>query len=158
MKPSFREILRVLNKHEVEYLVVGGVAAVIHGAPMTTFDLDALIRVSSANAQKILKALDELDARFREHAETIRPSERDLTAGGHLLLMTNAGPLDVLGFAGHGHTYEDLVSSSDTVDTSAGEVQVVDLETLISLKRELGRAKDVAAVELLEEVDRKRKV
>lgn len=157
MNPSFREILRVLNRHEVEYLVVGGVAAVIHGAPTTTFDLDALIRVSSANAQKILDALDELDARFREHQEIVRPSERDLTAGGHLLLMTNAGPLDILGFAGRGHTYEDLASKSDTVETSAGEVRVVDLESLIAMKRELGRAKDISAVELLEEVDRKRK-
>jgi len=43
MTPSFREILEVLNEHQVEYIVVGGVAAVIHGAPTTTFDLDALI-------------------------------------------------------------------------------------------------------------------
>jgi len=41
MNPSFREILEVLNKHEVEYIVVGGVAAVIQGAPITTFDLNA---------------------------------------------------------------------------------------------------------------------
>ncbi len=42
MNPSFREILELLNKHEVEYIVVGGVAAVIQGAPVTTFDLDVL--------------------------------------------------------------------------------------------------------------------
>jgi len=41
MNPSFREILELLNKHQVEYVVIGGVAAVIHGAPVTTFDLDA---------------------------------------------------------------------------------------------------------------------
>ena len=41
MNPSFREILELLNKHQVEYAVIGGVAAVIHGAPVTTFDLDA---------------------------------------------------------------------------------------------------------------------
>ncbi len=44
MNPSFREILRTLNRHQVDYLVVGGVAAVVQGAPMTTFDLDALMR------------------------------------------------------------------------------------------------------------------
>jgi hypothetical protein len=47
MNPSFREILELLNKHEVEYIVVGGVAAVIQGAPITTFDLDALASTSS---------------------------------------------------------------------------------------------------------------
>ena len=50
MNPSFREILELLNKHEVEYIVVGGVAAVIQGAPITTFDLDALVRISDDNA------------------------------------------------------------------------------------------------------------
>ena len=43
MNPSFREILELLNKYEVEYIVVGGVAAVIQGAPITTFDLDTKI-------------------------------------------------------------------------------------------------------------------
>lgn len=42
MNPGIREILELLNKYEVEYIVVGGVAAVIQGAPITTFDLDAL--------------------------------------------------------------------------------------------------------------------
>ena len=50
MNPGFREILELLNKHEVEYIVVGGVAAVIQGAPITTFDLDALVRISDDNA------------------------------------------------------------------------------------------------------------
>jgi len=46
MTHSFREILRVPSQHEVEFIVVGGVAAVIHGAPTAAFDLDALIRAS----------------------------------------------------------------------------------------------------------------
>ena len=62
MNPGFREILELLNKHEVEYIVVGGVAAVIQGAPITTFDLDALVRISDDNASGTSLALDELDA------------------------------------------------------------------------------------------------
>ena len=57
MTPSFRHILEVLNKHNVEYIVVGGVAAVIHGAPMTTFDLDTLVQVNGANAERLVSAL-----------------------------------------------------------------------------------------------------
>ena len=67
MTPSFREILEVLNHHQVEYIVVGGVAAVIHGAPATTFDLDTLVRLNQANAERLAGALSQLDARFREH-------------------------------------------------------------------------------------------
>jgi len=52
MNPSFREILELLNKYEVEYIVVGGAAAVIQGAPITTFDLDALdATIESTNLQ-----------------------------------------------------------------------------------------------------------
>ncbi len=53
MNPSFREILELLNKYEVDYIVVGGVAAVIQGAPITTFDLDALVRIGEDNADRL---------------------------------------------------------------------------------------------------------
>jgi len=85
MNLSFREILEQLNQHEVEYIVVGGVAAVIQGAPITTFDLDALIRVNEENAERLTAALSSLDARLREHSVVIRPTKEDILAGGHQL-------------------------------------------------------------------------
>ena len=96
MTPSFREILETLNLHQVEYIVVGGVAAVIHGAPTTTFDLDALVRLNRTNAERLTRALSELEARFREHQKPVYPTVEHILAGGHLLLMTRAGPLDIL--------------------------------------------------------------
>jgi predicted nucleotidyltransferase len=157
MTPSFQEILRVLNRHEVEFIVVGGVAAVIHGAPTTTFDLDALIRVSETNAGKLSAALAELQARYREHPADIEPQKSDLLAGGHLLLMTRAGPLDVLGFIGDGLRYEDLISSVTEFTISSGRLQVIDLESLIAEKRRMGRPKDQAMLELLEAVLKQRR-
>jgi hypothetical protein len=127
MTPSFREILEVLNQHQVEFIVVGGVAAVIHGSPTTTFDLDTLVKVTRDNAERLSKALTQLEARFREHSAVIRPAVEDILAGGHLLLGMNVGSLRVLG-----------------------------LEALIAEKKRMGRAKDIAAVELLEEVLRHR--
>ena len=67
MNPSFREILRILNKHEVDYIVVGGVATVVHGAPVATFDLDALLRVSEENATRLIGALEEVQRRKQNH-------------------------------------------------------------------------------------------
>lgn len=156
MTPSFREILEVLNDHHVEYIVVGGVAAVIHGAPTTTFDLDTLVRLNQVNAERLARALSQLEARFREHREVIRPTIEDILAGGHLLLMTRAGPLDVLGFIGEKQRYEDLFSASSEIGMSVGSLRVLDLEALIAEKKRMGRAKDNAAVELLEEVLRHR--
>lgn len=156
MNPSFREILELLNKHEVEYIVVGGVAAVIQGAPVTTFDLDTLIRVSDDNAERLSHALEELDARYREHQSTIRPTKRDILAGGHLLLLTRAGPLDVLGFIGDKDRYEDLIGQSSEVEMTVGTFRVLGLEELVRQKKSSDRAKDRAMLELLEEVLRLR--
>lgn len=152
MTPSFRAILEVLNKHRVEYIVVGGVAAVIHGAPITTFDLDTLVRVDPANAEHLLQALSELEARYREHQTLLQPTRHDILAGGHMLLMTRAGPLDVLGFIGDGQRYEDLQSSSSEIGMNFGTLRVLNLEELIRQKKALGRSKDRAVADLLEEV------
>jgi hypothetical protein len=152
MTPSFRAILEVLNKHQVEHIVVGGVAAVIHGAPITTFDLDTLVRLDQENAARLLKALSELEARYREQEMLLKPTQDDIMAGGHMLLMTRAGPLDVLGFIGDGQRYEDLQSSSSEVGMNFGMLRVLNLEELIRQKKALGRSKDRAVADLLEEV------
>lgn len=156
MTPSFREILEAFNRHRVEYIVVGGVAAVIHGAPTTTFDLDTLVRVNQINAERLTGALTELEARFREHQELIRPGIEDILAGGHLLLITRAGPLDILGFIGENQRYEDLLDASSEIGMSVGSLRVLGLEALIAEKKRMGRTKDIASVELLEEVLRYR--
>jgi hypothetical protein len=155
MTPSFREILQVLNKYEVDYIVVGGVAAVIHGAPITTFDLDTLVRVNTVNAGRLLQALTALEARFREHQAHLTPTQQDILAGGHMLLMTRAGPLDVLGYIGDGQRYEELVTASSEVAMDVGAIRVLDLDELIRQKKVLGRTKDRAVAGLLEEVLRR---
>jgi len=156
MNPSFREILELLNKHQVEYIVVGGVAAVIQGAPVTTFDIDTLVRISEENTTRLLRVLEELDARFREHQSTMRPTREDIMAGGHLLLMTRAGPMDVLGFIGDNERYEDLIHASSDVSMTVGSFRVLNLEELVRQKKAANRPKDQAVLTLLEELLRRR--
>ncbi|HET9862972.1 MAG TPA: hypothetical protein VFP37_05985 [Steroidobacteraceae bacterium] len=148
---SFRRILETLEQHGVEYVVVGGVAAVLQGAPVTTFDLDALIRIDPQNVDRIAGALAAIDARYREHAG-LRPSREDLAAGGHLLLMTDSGPFDVLGFIGDGKRYDDILSSTVTIDAGGLTIKVLSLAALVEEKKALGRDKDLAVVKLLEAV------
>ena len=151
---SFSRILEVLTRHRVDFVVVGGVAAVLHGAPVTTFDLDALIRVDERNADRLVAALAELDARFREHSIVLRPTRSDILAGGHLLLLTDAGPLDVLGFIGRNRRYEDLRDAVVHLPLEQGQVAVLALDELIRQKQALGREKDEPALRLLQEVAR----
>ena len=130
---SFLRILQLLEGHGVEYLVVGGVAAVLQGAPVTTFDIDALVKVDDANADRLLAALQALEARYREHG-ALRPTRDDLLAGGHLLLMTNSGPLDILGFIGQGKRYEDFADAVSTIAVGDLSVRVLGIDALIEEK------------------------
>jgi hypothetical protein len=65
--PRFLDLLRALSEAEVEYIVVGGVAAVLLGAPVTTFDLDVVHRRDAANVERLQKVLAEIDAHYRGH-------------------------------------------------------------------------------------------
>lgn len=114
-------------------------------------NLVALVRISDDNANRLSLALDELDAHYREHQSTIKPTKEDILAGGHLLLLTRAGPLDVLGFIGDKERYEDLVHVSSEVAMTIGRFRVLDLEELIRQKKATDRPKDRAALVLLEE-------
>ena len=70
---SYRRILETLDRHGVEYIVVGGVAAVLQGAPMTTFDIDTLIKVDAVNATKVLnECVGECDETIRRQLEDAR--------------------------------------------------------------------------------------
>src|SRR5882672_5233809 len=64
--PKFKEALEVFTHHRVDFVVVGGVAAVLGGAPISTFDLDIVHDRSPANVVRLLGALAELDARYRD--------------------------------------------------------------------------------------------
>jgi hypothetical protein len=64
----FLDILQVLVHHRVEFIVIGGVAAILEGAPVSTFDLDIMQQRSTENHERLLKALGELNARYRDPA------------------------------------------------------------------------------------------
>lgn len=137
------ELLRRLADAGVEFIVVGGAAAVLHGAPITTEDLDIVHRRSPENVSRLKTLLDELDARVRELANRrLPPQESALLGDGHVLLSTRLGPLDCLGTLIDGRGFEELVSHSESIKDEGAEFLVVDLPTLIELKTKTGRAKD----------------
>ena len=75
-KPDFLAILRTLARHRVEYIVVGGVAAVLQGAPISTFDLDLVHSRQPGNIVRLLKALETLEARYRTPGGPMRQPDR----------------------------------------------------------------------------------
>ena len=150
-KVDFAAILRALVEHGVEFIVVGGVGAVLQGAPVATFDLDLVHARTEQNISRLLAALDALDACYRTQPEKrLRPGASQLASPGHQLLMTRYGPVDLLGAIGRSRGYEDLLSHSREVAVAEGVVvRVLDLETQIAVKEEVGAEKDRAVLPLL---------
>lgn len=85
-----------LVAHDVEFIVVGGMAAVLQGAPVHTIDLDIVYALSASNIDRLELALTELGAVFRDDPRRIVPNRSHLQSRGHKLLQTTAGPLDAL--------------------------------------------------------------
>ncbi len=93
----FLDILTLLTRHEVEFIVVGGVAAILEGAPVSTFDLDVVYRRSDENNARLAAALHEINARYKDLAgRYIVPDEGKLATIDVNLLKTDLGDLDVL--------------------------------------------------------------
>lgn len=148
--PDFLEILRGLLRHEVDFILVGGVAAILEGAPVSTFDLDIVFRPAEDNQQRLLAALRELEARYLDPAgRHIVPDEEKLRDLRLHQLLTRSGPLDVLRTIGHGLGYSDLIEHTREASIEGAPVRVLRLEMIIRSKEEAGRDKDHATLPLL---------
>jgi hypothetical protein len=134
---DFLAILRTLRDHGVDFIVVGGVSAVLHGAPVTTFDLDVVHARDPKNVERVWQALEAL-------------SVSHVSSPGHQLLMTQFGPLDLLGMIGKDRAYADLFPHSVEMQMQPGfQVRVLDLATLIATKQETAGEKDRAVLPIL---------
>jgi len=148
---DFFRILEVLSEYKVDFVIVGGVGAVLQGAPVSTFDLDIVHARGNRNIKRLVSALNVLNAHYRgRDGRSIAPGPKQLSSPGHQLLMTDAGPLDVLGSVGDDQDYSGLLSDSIKLALSDNSfVRVLSLAALIRLKEKLGRDKDLAVLAVL---------
>lgn len=143
MVADLEGLIEALRAGGVEFVVVGGVAAVLHGAPVTTQDLDIVLKVNEENVAKLVSVLASLDATVRDPAgRRLVPTSALFAAKGQALLSTKLGPLDVLGALHDGRGFEELEAQAVVFDQGERAFRVVDLDTLIEIKRSTGRAKD----------------
>jgi len=148
---DFLDIFKVLSKHKVDFIVVWGVCGVLHGAPVTTFDLDVVHSRSPDNLERLMEALQKLDAYYRGRGEQrLRPGLRHLSSPGHQLLMNRAGPLDLLGTIGAGHSYEDLIENTVKFEVAGLNMRILNLEKLIEVKKETLTEKDKSVLPILQ--------
>ncbi len=150
-------LLERLLATDIEFVLVGGLAAVVQGAPITTFDVDIVHRRSPGNVDQLLTFLAGVGARYRGRPEPpLPPSRAALLGSGHSRFMTDLGPLDVLGAIESGAAYDDLVPRSVTVAIAGRSLHVLSLEAIVALKRSSADPKDKLRLPMLEAVLRRK--
>ena len=146
----FLDILKLLVRHGVDFILVGGVAAIVEGAPISTLDLDVVVRPTPENRERLLTALGELNARYLDPAgRHIVPDRIKLETLRLHQLLTDFGPLDVLERIGKGRSYEDLLDHTRIYEVSGLPLRTLRLEMVIRSKEEANRDKDRAALPVL---------
>jgi len=150
-------LLSRLAASGVEFVLVGGLAAVAQGAPLTTQDVDIVHRRTAENVENLLGFLATVNARYRGRSGVaLPPSVSALLGGGHNLLMTDLGPLDVLGTIEGGRGYDELLPRAISIAVLGHTVNVLGLGMLAELKRGSASNKDKLTLLILEETLRRR--
>ena len=150
--PDLSALLEGLVEADIKFILVGGLAAVVQGSPVTTMDVDIVHNQSSENIGKLFKFLKAIDAIYRRpNNKVIEPREEELSEIGHALFTTRLGPLDVLAVIEEGKTYEDLLEHTVEIEFRGHTIRVLDLKMLIQLKRTSKNPKDKQRLPVLEE-------
>ncbi len=152
------ELIAVLTRHGVDYLVIGGVATQVHGHRRTTMDLDLTPDPDPENLRRLGAALAELEARPRDagtgEAEIPVGAERLAIAAIVPPLLTRHGQLRILKEPKGAHGFDQMRERALVVDLDGSEVAIVSLDDLIRMKRAAGRPTDLDDIAALTEVER----
>lgn len=151
-----RSLLRALLKHEVRFVMIGGLAAVTHGSPFPTEDLDITPEASTTNLARLSNALHDLDARVRTHDGggdlRIEHNAESLAAVNVWNLTTLFGDLDI-SFVPSGTTgYQDLAREARDITAFGLVVPVASLADVIRSKQAANRPKDQRVLPVLREI------
>jgi len=151
-------IIKRLLEENVEFVIVGGLSAILQGAEYSTLDLDLCYRRTPENIGRLVKALNPLRPRPRGFPEELPFvfDERTVLLGSNFTLDIDGESLDLLGEMSAIGGFEQVIGQSLVFDVENREVPVLSLAQLIESKRAAGRPKDLAVLPLLEETLKRR--
>jgi len=150
---DYGQVIRSLREHEVEFIIIGASAAIAQGAPIGTIDLDLGYRRTRENIRRLVAALKPFHPRLRGVDDSVpfSFSVDTIRKGCNFTFVTDAGDLDLLGHITGLGDYDAMTTNAISLRMFGRSVLVMDLEDVIRSKRAAGRAKDKAALPVLEE-------
>jgi predicted nucleotidyltransferase len=146
-------VLRALSRGKVAFVLIGGVAARLHGSPSLTRDVDICYARDRQNVERLADVLRSLHARLRgadRHDLPFEPDAPTLLAGANFTFVTDVGDVDVLAVPSGVEGYVELEAHAERIELDDLTILVAALDDLIRMKRAAGRAKDRAELEILE--------
>ena len=143
MLNRLQTVFESFQSHEVEYLVIGGIAAVLHGVPRATFDLDILIRPTESNAHRLLEALRAAGLGTADLIDVAG------VLGNEITVFNDRVRIDVQ-TATPGITFDEAWSRRETMEYRDQPFFVVCKADLIASKKAAGRNRDLEDVRVLE--------
>ncbi len=156
---QFHQILKRLHDHQVEFVIIGGVAGALHGSPVATYDVDVMAPLDEVNLLRILAAVRDIHPTHRMRPDKLPlPDVIDHRLRGirNLYLLTDLGILDILGELPEVGSFEELKSRSIEMDVGGFVCRVLDLDSLIATKKAANRLKDQASIHHLLAIRRMR--
>jgi predicted nucleotidyltransferase len=148
---DFKELLKLLNEHHVDYLVIGGYAVGFHGYIRTTGDMDIWVRASQENAANLHLALTRFGFSPSSFADELSLTEKTLIRFGvrpmQVEILTT-----ILGV-----TFDECYQKKSTEVIDGVAVSFINLDDLTTNKLATGRLKDLTDIDMLQKLERKRK-
>jgi len=149
---DFSQIIKILKDHGIDFVLIGGLAAVVYGSSQVTQDIDICIEFTPDNLKKLRKCFRGYNPVHRmttKHLSFLEFPE-DVTTLKNVYLETDLGVIDILSHVTAVGTYQDLLKSAEEIDLFGYTCHVISIQDLIKSKKEMARFKDkIVAQELL---------
>lgn len=151
MAQNDQVLLSRLKNSGLDFVVIGGVCVVFHGALLATFDLDVCCPFGERNVQRIEAAVKDLHPfhRLTTNRLPLEATRSTFDALKNLYLQTDLGKLDCLSEVAGVGNFDEVLKQSVAANFSYGQFRFLNLEALIASKQAIGRERDLIAVRSL---------
>jgi hypothetical protein len=160
MRDNLKALLEILLKNDIDFVLVGGLACVVHGSPLVTQDIDICLSIDETQIGKLRSALKDLSPRHRMNP-SFKPSfleyPENLEGVRNIYLETSLGVLDILSELAPIGNFREVKEKSITVVLYGHQCRVVCLEDLIRIKETMKRPKDKETLLHLRQIQKKQR-